>query len=274
MENKKVNGKEEEKTNKQLIDEKVKNVFNSKDFRDKYIVSFGRKDSGKASEAITSEGLRILANIKGIKSLTTEILQYPNKENAGVCIMKATLVGYDIDPKTDELIEVLYTSIGDANQSNTNKMVAPHFIRMAETRAISRALKLYTNTGLVSIEELYDEDDSFNHGYDNRNTKNNNNNNRNNNNQNKSNVNNNQKEEKRTNNQGINPTLNSLNNNKGRMALNVNSSQVMKVKELLNAKNISNEDFMSILNNEFHVNNLEDVTLTDGFKLIKYLTAM
>ena len=272
MDNKKVNVKEEEKTNKQLIDEKVKNVFNSKDFRDKYIVSFGRKDSGKASEAITSEGLRILANIKGIKSLKTEILQYPNKENAGICIVQCILVGYDIDPKTDELIEVLYTSIGDASQSNVNKMVAPHFIRMAETRAVSRALKLYTNTGLVSIEELYEEDESVNS----RNNFNKNNQTRNT--QNKSTQNNsinkNQREENKPNSQGVNPTLNSLNNNKGRMSLTVSSSQVEKINELLNTKNISDEDFISILNDKFHVNNLNDVSLTDGFKLIKYLTAM
>lgn len=47
-----------------------------------------------------------------------------------------------------------FQGIGDADESNVNKMILPHRIRMAETRAIARALRLYNNIGMCSVEEL------------------------------------------------------------------------------------------------------------------------
>ncbi len=48
----------------------------------------------------------------------------------------------------------IFTGHGDATESNiTNKIIQPHFIRMAETRAISRALRWATNNAAVAVEE-------------------------------------------------------------------------------------------------------------------------
>jgi len=43
---------------------------------------------------------------------------------------------------------------GDANNLNVNKLVAKHKYRMAETRAIARALRWYNNIGMCSLDEL------------------------------------------------------------------------------------------------------------------------
>ena len=47
-----------------------------------------------------------------------------------------------------------FTGIGDASPKNVNPKVAPHAIRMAETRAEARALRKALDIGIVALEEL------------------------------------------------------------------------------------------------------------------------
>jgi hypothetical protein len=47
---------------------------------------------------------------------------------------------------------------GDATPANTNKKVAPHFRRVALTRASARALRLALGVDLVAVEELIDNE--------------------------------------------------------------------------------------------------------------------
>lgn len=118
------------------------------EFKSKFIVNI------KGKEAVLAEGIKVLAHEKGIKKLNARIVQFPNKDNDNMCIVEAHLVGYDWDPVEKKVTEVEYTAIGDASPRNCTSMVSAAFIRMAETRAISRVLKNYTNIGMVAFEEL------------------------------------------------------------------------------------------------------------------------
>jgi hypothetical protein len=52
-----------------------------------------------------------------------------------------------------------FTGIGDASPSNVTRMIAPHLIRMAETRSKARALRDAVNVGVTALEELGDLDE-------------------------------------------------------------------------------------------------------------------
>lgn len=55
---------------------------------------------------------------------------------------------------TVETSKGTFTAIGDASPANVNRRIAPHAIRMAETRSIGRALRLAVDVGVVTVEEL------------------------------------------------------------------------------------------------------------------------
>jgi len=86
----------------------------------------------------------------------TIIIQFPSDQNGWTAICQTTIGGYDYDPITEKVREVLYSDIGDANVSNCGKMVAASYIRMASTRSQARALRKYTNIDMVCSSELSD----------------------------------------------------------------------------------------------------------------------
>lgn len=118
----------------------------SEDFRNNYIVNIKGKD------AVTANGLVVLAHDKGIKSLKTTIIQFPNKENDMTCIVQAVIVGYGWNPVTAAIVETEYSAIGDANSKNCAAMVAASYIRMAECVPLSA--KILTKDGWKAYDEI------------------------------------------------------------------------------------------------------------------------
>lgn len=86
-----------------------------------------------------------LAHNKGIESIKVELIQNPFTNDKGYCVMKAIVVG-----KNGETFE----AHGDATPNNVASMVAPHLLRVAETRAKGRALRDFVNVGEALREEL------------------------------------------------------------------------------------------------------------------------
>src|ERR687884_1941 len=94
-------------------------------------------------------GLLEEAHNRGLRSIETELVQVPTKENGEVAIVKAVI-------RTEE---GKFGGIGDASPQNVNRTIAPHLIRMAETRAKARALRDAINVGVTAFEELGGEEE-------------------------------------------------------------------------------------------------------------------
>ena len=84
----------------------------------------------------TVSGLLAVAHAHGLESIKTDLLQYVE----GEAIIKATITGS----------RGTYEAHGDASQKNTQNPP----IRMAETRAHGRCLRLYLGIGATTHEEL------------------------------------------------------------------------------------------------------------------------
>ena len=97
-----------------------------------------------SKEVVLYAGLLNQAHEEGLARLKTAILQIPSEENGRVAIVKAEV----------ETSKGLFEGIGDACPENVDDFLAPHLIRVAETRAKARALRDAVNIGVVSFEEL------------------------------------------------------------------------------------------------------------------------
>ena len=102
---------------------------------------------------ITHEGLVFVAHAKGLKSIKSELITKPiqteEELKQSFIIFKSIIT--TIDPETKQ--EIIYEAYGDACAINVGSQIKPHILRMAETRAINRALRLATGMG-TSAEEF------------------------------------------------------------------------------------------------------------------------
>lgn len=92
----------------------------------------------QGKDFVLHEGLLDAFHQNGGKEIRTELL------SKDPWLFKATVVGE----------KGTYTGHGDASKENVNSAIARHIPRMAETRAINRALRFYNNIGMCSYEEL------------------------------------------------------------------------------------------------------------------------
>ena len=97
----------------------------------------------KGKDFVLYEGLLDEFHKNGGESIETELIQ-TNLNEEVFFIFKAVAKGE----------RGTFTGYGDACRGNVNPMVAPHMMRMAETRAKARALRDYNNIGICSVDEL------------------------------------------------------------------------------------------------------------------------
>ena len=101
---------------------------------------------GGKAEYITVKGLLLIAHEIGLKSIICEPVSR-DREGAKIVFAetKATVTLND---------GRMFTSYGDASISSVSRNIHPHICRMAETRAIGRALRNATGVDICTQEEL------------------------------------------------------------------------------------------------------------------------
>lgn len=87
-------------------------------------------------------GLLLVAHENGLESIEPELLNLNLADQTAV--FKAVVKGS----------RGTFVGHGDAAPNNLTKMILPSFIRMAETRAICRALRFYLGIGMCAKDEL------------------------------------------------------------------------------------------------------------------------
>lgn len=93
---------------------------------------------------IKHSGLLDIAHKSGLVSIKTDMVS----QSPEIVIFKATVEMPD---------NKIFEAYGDATKQNVNGNILPHILRMAETRAVNRALRFATNIGMTSAEEMGDE---------------------------------------------------------------------------------------------------------------------
>lgn len=101
----------------------------------------------QGKDFVLYEGLLDEAHQQGLKRIATTLIQIPHDDNGNVAVCQAEV----------ETTKGTFSGIGDASPGNVNRMIAPHLIRMAETRAKARALRDAVNIGVSAVEELGDD---------------------------------------------------------------------------------------------------------------------
>ena len=104
---------------------------------------------------LTFGGLLKEAHNKGLINIATNLLKQEDEKNDTVIVQAiCTLMHPTLKDKV-----IQCTALGDANKNNIrNDFLEPHKIRIAETRAIARALRFALGLGYPAKEEMvYDE---------------------------------------------------------------------------------------------------------------------
>lgn len=104
----------------------------------------------QGKDFVLYEGLLDEAHQQGLKRISTTLIQIPHQDNGHMAVVQAEV----------ETERGHFSGIGDASPGNVNRMIVPHLLRMAETRAKARALRDAVNVGVTALEELGDLDET------------------------------------------------------------------------------------------------------------------
>lgn len=104
----------------------------------------------QGTEFVKYEGLLDEAHQQGLCRVATTLIQVPHPDNGNVAIVAAEV----------ETAKGTFSGLGDAAPGNVNRMIVPHLLRMAETRAKARALRDAVNIGVTALEEIGDLDEA------------------------------------------------------------------------------------------------------------------
>ena len=91
----------------------------SRPMRDEFLIT------RQGKQYVLFAGLLDEAHSRGLRGIDTELIQVPDEANGSVAIVKATA---EMDDGRH------FSGIGDASPENVGRNIAPHLIRMAETR--------------------------------------------------------------------------------------------------------------------------------------------
>ncbi|MBE0447326.1 MAG: hypothetical protein IBX64_04365 [Actinobacteria bacterium] len=103
---------------------------------------FVKKIQGK--DFVLFEGLLEMAHASGLKRVETQLLQAPHKDNGMLAIVRAVI-------ETDKGV---FSALGDASPESAERPMQPHLVRLADTRAIARAMRIAVNVGMTAVEEI------------------------------------------------------------------------------------------------------------------------
>ena len=117
------------------------------------VISEGKESNGWVDDIVNFETLLTAAhNKKELFSIKTEMLAI-DLENK-YALFKARIIVSNGEIIDNERTFQVFEAHGDATSENiTGDFIKPHFIRMAETRAIVRALRWYTNSAVAEEEK-------------------------------------------------------------------------------------------------------------------------
>jgi hypothetical protein len=104
----------------------------------------------QGKDFVLYEGLLDEAHQQGLSRISTTLIQLPHEENGNMAVVAAEV----------ETSKGIFSGLGDASPGNVGRLIIPHILRMAETRAKARALRDAVNIGVTALEELDDADDN------------------------------------------------------------------------------------------------------------------
>lgn len=122
------------------VDEEVEAMELSREFRERFVRNL------QGCDYILYGGVLQLAKERGLRRISTSIVQLPSKENSMYAVVEAEI----------ETSDGVFRELGDASPESVARSIQPHLLRMAATRAKARAMRDAVGIDMVALEELGD----------------------------------------------------------------------------------------------------------------------